>query len=987
MYLFNIIFLYLFSFLYAQIEYNHPEFNWHTFSTKHFKIHFHDETEGTAREAATVAERIYSEVTELYNFAPKEKTHLVLIDPDDYSNGAAYYYDNKIIIWASPLDFELRGSHRWLQNVITHEFVHIVSLQKAMKAGTRFPGAYIQFMKYEKEKRPDVLYGYPNKIISYPIPGTVVPPWLAEGIAQFMYEGADWDHWDTHRDMILRDRSLHNNLLSFTEMNTFGKKGIGNESTYNSGFALSRYIVSRFGAKTLKNIIIELSKPWQYSINKSISKVTGISGNEIYNDFKNQVDTRYDRLAEPIRINLSEGRKIINDGTTNIHPKWQPGKNAFSYLSNKDNDYFGQTDLFIYDIDTGKERKISNSVFSATSWNPEGKIIYYSKKPKFPNRNGSKFYDIYSFDLEKEKETRLTYDARAFNPVFIDKDSSIAFLSTYDGSQDIYILNLKTMASRKITNFKDRPIISYLSYDPDDNLLTFDITTHHYRDIYGLNLINESVEHIQSNSNLDERNMFTSPSGSGIKIFSDDRTGIYNLYLINTKDTSKGYITNTLGGAFFPNMNEKNQILFSLYKNGKYSVSILDSFEIIDKSLVGYPKSFYEKEKNHSPPIMALSKEIAEEYNDQFTEMYLMPKIMLDYNTVKPGFYFYSSEIINRLSLFGGGSVNSFNDTDFFFNFEFKRLYPTLFFETYYITRNTSDSTFYQGVYPIDDNIKFRLVEFRGGLKIPLFGSYTEFFISRHWYRAFIKEHLPTEGLKAGSAYDYYRGWTFSANWKLDIIKRRLDGGINPSNGVNLWANMDIEKNSYIEGLNFSDSGTLTENFAVHDLTRIQAGAAYHYELPWLKKWTMSLSSEIGWISNDSVDSFFHFYIGGIPGLKGYPFYSLQGTKKLLLEYSFRIPLFREKHFPLLWMIFQNSTIGTIFQVGDAWIDNTNMRWKKSIGIQWRMNGFSFYNFPTSIEVEYHYPLNIVRNEYVAQNKTTIYEKKPRTYLKILFDF
>ena len=44
--------------LFSQGEYNHPELNWHTFDTEHFKIHYHDETEKTAREAATVAEAI-----------------------------------------------------------------------------------------------------------------------------------------------------------------------------------------------------------------------------------------------------------------------------------------------------------------------------------------------------------------------------------------------------------------------------------------------------------------------------------------------------------------------------------------------------------------------------------------------------------------------------------------------------------------------------------------------------------------------------------------------------------------------------------------------------------------------------------------------------------------------------------------------------------------------------------------------------------------
>ena len=145
-------FLFLISISFSQVQYNHPELNWYTFETEHFKIHFHDETEQTAREAATVAETIYPHVTSLYEYEPPSKTHLVLIDPDDYSNGAAYYYDNKIFIWASPLDFELRGSHRWLQNVITHEFTHIVSLQKAMKAGLSIPGAYFNSWAMRKKR-------------------------------------------------------------------------------------------------------------------------------------------------------------------------------------------------------------------------------------------------------------------------------------------------------------------------------------------------------------------------------------------------------------------------------------------------------------------------------------------------------------------------------------------------------------------------------------------------------------------------------------------------------------------------------------------------------------------------------------------------------------------------------------------------------------------------------------------------------------------
>ncbi|MBQ33814.1 MAG: biopolymer transporter Tol, partial [Candidatus Marinimicrobia bacterium] len=370
-FIFCLAFIGFFSLSFPQVTYNHPELNWQTFETDHFMIHFYDGTEHSAREGAVVAENIYPFVTDLYDYAPPVKTHIIFTDTDDIANGAAYYYDNKIIIWTMPLDFELRGSHRWLQNVITHEFTHIVSMQKAMKAGLKYPGAYLQYMGYEDEKRQDVLYGFPNTLVSYPLPGTAVPPWLAEGTAQFMYEGADYDNWDTHRDMILRDRVLYDNLLTLTEMNTFGKSGIGNESTYNSGYALCRYIAVKYGPEKLKMIMEELSHPFQYSIDNATEKATGLPGKELYNNYKDVLEKRYDLLTATMRENEQKGNILISEGTANLHPVWSPDGKRFAYISNKNNDYFGQTDLFIYTIDTKEEEKISGGVKSAPSWHPD----------------------------------------------------------------------------------------------------------------------------------------------------------------------------------------------------------------------------------------------------------------------------------------------------------------------------------------------------------------------------------------------------------------------------------------------------------------------------------------------------------------------------------------------------------------------------------------------------------------------------------------
>ena len=312
----------LFSFLFSGL-YNHPELDWKTMETENFIICFHQGTERSAGEVASIVEIIHNDVTSLYDFIPETKTTIIIEDVDDYSNGGAYYFDNKIIISGKPMDYDLRGAHRWLQDVITHEYTHIVQLGASMKYSRHVPGSYIQILEYEDEKREDVLYGYPNQIVSYPIPNTTVPPWFAEGVAQYMYEGANFDYWDSIRDMILRDRVVNNNLLTYDEMNTFGKKGIGNESIYNQGFSLVRYIVKKYGQDTLKKITHALSHPLTFSIDKAIKQVLGITGEEIYNQWKIDLQSIY---SSQLHIERKQNDYIIleDKGTSNIHPVWSP---------------------------------------------------------------------------------------------------------------------------------------------------------------------------------------------------------------------------------------------------------------------------------------------------------------------------------------------------------------------------------------------------------------------------------------------------------------------------------------------------------------------------------------------------------------------------------------------------------------------------------------------------------------------------------------
>ena len=572
---FKILFLFsiISTLVFAQFaEYNHPELKWITFETEHFLVHYHNGTEWTAKEAAKVAETVYPTITEFYDFEPTDKTDLIIRDTDDIANGAAYYFDNKIDIWASPLDFELRGAHRWLRNVITHEFAHIVSLQKAMKAPRNFPAFFFQAMAYEPEKREDVVRGYPNVIILYPFPTMIMPMWLAEGVAQYQYPGSTNDYWDSHRDMIIRDRIFHDNLFSFKAMESFGKPGIGSESVYNQGYGLTKFIAENYGENVLPEIIEELSNPFQYNINKVIKKVIGKSGEEVYCEWKSFLTKKYYGKTENIRQNLQLGNVILEDGISQLHPNWGLDENVIYYLSSKGYDYFSLTSLYKYDLVTEEQTKIKSMVNAKAINSKHSKIIYYSRKSK-PNKIGSVFNNIYKYDLLLEKEAQITFDRRGKNPVLSNDNKNLYFIHGSDGKVQIVKMEMESREEKIIADFDNGIQLHNLSLSADGNRLAFDITSNHGRDINYIDL-----DDIEINSylvgNYDERDPCYSKDGKWL-YYSSDQTGIFNIYRKSLETDEIQQITNVPGGAFMPSVNSKNQLVYSLFENSKYKIALL----------------------------------------------------------------------------------------------------------------------------------------------------------------------------------------------------------------------------------------------------------------------------------------------------------------------------------------------------------------------------------------------------------------------------
>jgi len=982
--------------VFPQEWYNHPELDWNTIETEHFLIHYHDATHRSAQEAAAISDKIYKPVTSFYEFKPDSKTHIIIQDTDDISNGAAYYYDNKILIWALPLDFDLRGSHRWLNNVITHEFIHIVQIGAAMKYPRWIPASFFQLMSYEDEKRKDVLYGYPNVLMSYPLPGVSVPPWLAEGSAQFMFPEADFDFWDSHRDMIVRDRILNDNLLSFNAMNTFGKRGIGNESTYNQGFLFSSWLTENYGIDVLKDISQSLSNPMNYSINHAMRDATGKWGNDLYQEWKDELHEEYTKRIEDILQSETKGKILLSDGTTNIHPVWSPDGKSFAYLSNQDNDGFGQTDLFVYSFTDSTSEKIVGGVKTAPTWVNDS-ILVYTKRSK-PNKWGSKYFDLYRYTFFDEEEQRLTYNSRLISPVYNKSLNNMAAITSYDGTSNIMIsenINIMndTLHFQPLTDLDDGMHLLSLAWR--ENILLVDGVYHQGRQIYEVEMENGVLKPITSGrwENRDQN------SASAGLIYTSDKSGINNLVL--QKEGMKEYITNVTGGAFMPSIFDNGRILYSLYENGRYNIAIIEDYTPIEINMVGYEENYF-SEFFLSDLILGETLETAP-YEEKMLSMSIFPKVMIDYKSIKPGFYFMGNEVLDRFSIFGGASTNRLSDMDIFLLLEYKKFHPTFYTNLFWISRHRDANRDDPFLYPRVNGDNVDNIEIYNDLTFSLFSGDigARFALSLHKlklqynysnYREHVVQNVyqyvtyngvdSTIWQNGEIGFDYFRGHSLSFLYELNMRKRGYAMNMLPANGWKIKGNLSYEWNQFMDGFAVSEEySTFGANFVSHNTARITAEAERHFTLNKEKKIVASISGIGGVLSEPDVDDFFHFFGGGLPGIKGYTFYeeTLTGPYYFVGTAALRLPLFIEKNYTWAQFNMQNLSVGSILQFGSA-IQNSlseiieDDHYKLSTGLECRLHGFSFYSYPSAIAYEYHHPISDL-------------DEKGKHYFTLLFDF
>ena len=517
----------------------------------------------------------------------------------------------------------------------------------------------------------------------------------------------------------------------------------------------------------------------------------------------------------------------------------------------------------------------------------------------------------------------------------------------------------------------------------------------------------------------DQRNPVYSPDGKKI-YFASDKTGIFNICTYDVQSKSVEQVSNVLGGAFMPSVNQAGDVAFASYTSGGFKLNLLRS---------PAPQSFVESSYvpgpvNPVPPLSTAPADSAEywtklrsyddtqlpqsaprPYKNIFTSLSIVPFLRIDeYSTtdkaldyVKPGFYFTSSDVVDKLDIFGGAAMNDQLERDLFFIFDYRDRIPGLYqlglspavsLELYNITRNAKSVQGVFGDTAISFNPSYGLLEFDINFRQNLFS--TADIVTLGYANSEYSQNIATTVFQGqvipGSTDLYFTGNDFSLTWEFKAVERSRDEEINPV-GRKLFLRFDYE----LDHFNYNNEYTNTETgvspvLSPFNFPKAEVKYSEYIQLPWWKH-TLTLSLHGGSIFGPQVPDFFDFYAGGLVGMKGYPFYALGGNSMAMANATYRFPLWDNIDVRFLPLYFDKLYASVHYDYGNAWTgDPVIDSFKNDAGFELRLESYSFYAYPTRIFFNGTYGFDSF--SIIGTDGNPIqYGKEWRFYFGVLFDF
>lgn len=866
---------------------NYPDIDWKTVKTEHFVIHYYDDVAWTAAKVAKAAEEIYPTVTGIYDYKPRHRTHIVVRDDEDTSNGFAVFNLGYITIWASPSALRLRGRHDWVYGTLTHEFAHIVSLLAASGGGWLIEGIRVGGIT-NRNRRSNVHVG----ATAY-IPTNPYSRWWAEGTAQIDTAQAGYDLWDTNQDMLLRTATLGGTLLDFHQVRNIKiREHYDGEMVYNQGYAFLLWLKETYGDDANVRIAKTAGKKWNFNFDRNIEKTIGKSAYALHQEWEVYLQKKYKAQVAEIEKAPIQGERIpllppkafkegdpterpYKDGVSNAYARFSPDCKWFTWVERSIVNFrYLDKPCFLPNLEPSEEQPaplrfgLSGRYYS---WAPDSKRLVLSERR--PNvLGGYPYYDLFVADIspvasirkayvddfakaetKKEKNRltrnykrkirklsikpkRLTKRARNTHPAWSPDGEWIAFSQNGDGHRNLRLIRPDGSQLKDLVAIGGDSEAIDPTWSPNSKQIAFTFFHHEQSDIWLVSREGGKPRPVMLDKASDQEPVFT-PDGKSL-IFSSDRSGIFQLYRIDLeKDRMMAPLTRVSTGAFMPSLSRKgDQLLYLLYTpHGykPYQLSLSQTGKGTQQSPIDENKRDQQLKTEEIPPLKDTKA-----YLPWPRPVRLFPTLVLDNGQFMAGIGVQVSDFLQHHSLSASGLFGE--DQDYQVSYRNRMFYPDIFASYTSYVRNdpfqylSGSGNLPQGV--TRDNIQFIRAgvsqDFRsrrglaGGHTVEL--SYARRFVDRRIGFPVLLNDTPTTDFRLITNDSGEVTW----NYRKRALKRDRDFDINPRGAT--YASLGY---SFVHTKLYSPDTTISspnQNYAHHEGT---LNVSKYMALPWTKPW------------------------------------------------------------------------------------------------------------------------------------------------------
>lgn len=554
-----------------------PDSCWRTLESDHFLVHFTNDSEKLARHVAGIAEDVHERLSGDIDWDLSGRTHIVLLDWYDSMNG-----------WSSPLprntiqifpvgpglsELELTFTDDWLRMVITHEYVHTLTLD--MVAG--LPAVFRKLL---------------GRSVST-VPTAFMPAWVHEGYATYheSKHTAGGRVRGPYFDMILRIAVLEDRF------NTLSQSQSGTDSwpmatQYVYGAMFCRYLADRYGEEKLFEIFRRQSSmfapvvPWLPGLYETtllslywlsvdpfgtngFRIFSGVPYERLWFDWKRELERKYlGKKTELEKKGLTSTKRLTHTGYRTVEPRFSPDGSRIAYISRGGDRY---TQLRIMDSDGSNDRLVCQGAVESLSWSSDGNRIVFSMLDYW---RGLYFYsDLYICEVSTRSVKRLTKKMRARTPSWSPDGGKVLFATnTGCGNTDIAVLDLNNRGVTSLTNTDDLSFYSGCAWSPKGDKIAFvRLAPGKLQQIWVADSDGSSMRAITDGLTQDLTPTW-SPDGKHI-LFASGRTGIYNIFAYNVETQQTVQLTNVLGGAISPSFSRDGKtVAFAGYSGGGWDI-------------------------------------------------------------------------------------------------------------------------------------------------------------------------------------------------------------------------------------------------------------------------------------------------------------------------------------------------------------------------------------------------------------------------------